>query len=36
MSDAELKRLVRTIVAADDAAVFALLEKKAGIGESSF
>jgi hypothetical protein len=36
MSDAELKRLVRTIVAADDAAVFALLERKPGLAKAHF
>jgi hypothetical protein len=36
MSDAELKRLVRTIVSADDAAVFALLERKPGLAKAHF
>ena len=36
MSDAELKRLVRTIVAGDDAVVFALLEKKPGLAKAHF
>ena len=36
MSDAELKRLVRTIVAADDPVVFALLEKKPGLAKAHF
>jgi len=35
-SDAELKRLVRTIVAADDAVVFALLEKKPRLAKAHF
>ena len=36
MSDAELKRLVRTIVAADDAVVFALLATKPGLVKAHF
>src|SRR5215467_14423372 len=36
MSDAQLRRLVRTIVAADDAVVFALLATKPGLVKAHF
>src|SRR5262249_52536735 len=36
MSDAQLRRLVRTIVAADDAVVFALLATKPGLVKAAF